>query len=221
MKKGGPWGSIGTAVLTVLLACGYFNFYACYQKLAQYETDLIYIYSDEELAKEAAEEAGNYTFGCEVCSRKGAVGENRFADEGNGKGAGGLQQGKAAVAVWGITAFNYRDAQRIFSGSELELDVNLIRWAACLGIIVFFFVLLAACLYHYRKRQAGTWAYLLTIAAWTFYLGTFIIPDAGKIPVWLLPGKWSDMEGWRELWASAGRQIWYFAQWKHCLSDLK
>ena len=219
MNKGGQWRRIGASVLVILLASGYFNAYACYQKLAQCGIDLLYIYPDAELAKEAAEEAGNYAFSREVCSQKGAVAENRYADWGNGKGADGLQHRKAAVAVRGITAFNYRDAQRIFSGSELELDVNLLKWAVCLVVMALWFSLLAVCFYFYKKRQASTWAYLLTIIACTLYLEAFIVPGTGKVPVWLLPGKWSDMEGWRELWASAGRQIWYLMQWNYFLSD--
>lgn len=188
------WVCIGELVVLILLMLNYFKFYTCYRGLGNLEEDFIYIYSDTALTQELVEEGQKHQIDCEIEV---------------------LKSGISAVIVRGMEALSYGEAESLFWGSDIKLDINLLQWFVFV-VFVFFYGMVAFCVYLHMNRRNIGWGYFAMTFLGLLYIRRFVFIDMRTFPVWSLPAKWSDMEGWGELWESVWRQIVYVVQRKDC-----
>ena len=58
------------------------------------------------------------------------------------------------------------------------------------------------------------WFYVVVMLIWFLYVRIFIFASIEDFPVWSLPGKWSDLEGWGKLGEEVLKQISYIIHFK-------
>ncbi|MCI9173322.1 MAG: hypothetical protein HFH49_00055 [Lachnospiraceae bacterium] len=112
-----------------------------------------------------------------------------------------------AVLVYGMEALDAQRIKTIFSGSDEKIDVNLLKWLAASAACVCFLGLLLSVFCCYEKQGCAKWVYGVTVLVWAFCIKCCIFEGLPEFPVWSLPGRWSDFEGWGAFAGEMGEQI--------------
>ncbi len=106
----------------------------------------------------------------------------------------------AAVLVSGVKSLNWHKLNMSLAGSVQRIDTSLLKYVAAAAVCVFFlgiflFFLISAHSLPGRHIRPSIIAVL-----WAFYAQNFFLQAVGSFPLWLLPGRWSDIAGWQSLW---------------------
>ena len=104
-------------------------------------------------------------------------------------------------------ALNDQRIQHFFQTSDVKIDVKLLKWLVALITFFFFLCILALFFLRLKQSRAARWTYFFCLAPWLCYLKLELFTDAAKFPFWILPGKWSDLEGFRTLWENLLTQL--------------
>ena len=151
-----------------------------------------------------------------------------------------ILESKISLAmVKGIEALSYHEIENLFMDSDFIIDVNLLKWIVYIIIFFCFFCIMGFCFCQNKKwdskpsscsacRPAGRmaihameargfhskWFYVVVMLIWFLYVRIFIFASIEDFPVWSLPGKWSDLEGWGKLGEEVLKQISYIIHFK-------
>lgn len=126
-----------------------------------------------------------------------------------------ILESKITIAmVKGIEALGYHETETLFLDSDFIIDVNLLKWIVYIIIFFCFFCIMVFCFCQNKKRGYKKWFYLVVMLIWFLYVRIFIFASIGDFPVWSLPGKWSDINGWGKLGEEILKQISYVIHYK-------
>lgn len=188
----------------VLCLFHFMRFMEAWRELKNLEENVLYFYSQGISAEELKEKSSRCQIVCDIRS----LNENIRGNEKE------FPEGISVVAVRGMEAFHYQEAERLFWDSDRKLDVDLLKWFIYGLAGSFFFWMLALFCCHIRKSGGPGWLLVIAFFTWLFFMKIVVFTDIGNFPVWHLPEKWSDMDGWHDLWEQALNQISYIIQWK-------
>lgn len=125
-----------------------------------------------------------------------------------------LESKTSMAMVKGIEALGYQETESLFLDSDFIMDINLLKWIVY-GIIFFCFLCITVfCLFQNKKWGNKKWVYFVVMLIWLLYVRIFIFANIEDFPVWSLPGKWSDIEGWGKLGEDVLKQISYVIHFK-------
>ena len=166
------------------------QFSASFQELEAFGENTAFLYPSLDSAKPAAEKAQDSQAGCRIWMEGQEEGASVFA-----------------VKASGVKAINWHYLEYAFPDSLQRIDVGLLKWAVYisigmffLGVSLLFFRRYKICGASARERRPSKRPVFFMACLWVFYVKSFVLQEAEGFPVWLLPGKWSDMEGWQALW---------------------
>lgn len=126
-----------------------------------------------------------------------------------------ILESKISLAmVRGIEALGYHEIENLFLDSDFIIDVNLLKWIVYIIIFFCFFCIMAFCFCQNKKWGSKKWFYFVVMFIWFLYVRIFIFASIEDFPVWSLPGKWSDLEGWGKLGEEVLKQISYVIHFK-------
>lgn len=182
----------------------FMRFVESYGALKSLEENALYFYSGT-VSEEALEEKSRR---CRIVCKVRSLNENVRSGEAM------FSREKSAVAVWGIGAFHYQEVERLFLDSDEKIDVDLLKWSVQNLAVGFLFWIIVLCWRYISRYHHGKWWFAVILPVWLFW-GKFVLDGAGEFPVWSLPEKWSDMEGWRKLWETVLEQLSIIIQWKN------
>lgn len=117
------------------------------------------------------------------------------------KEAQGTETSLAISLVQGKDSLSFRKTEYLFAGCDAAIDMSLLKWAACLAVSLCPFGFLALLPAQAKKAR------IPCLLIWICYLKLEVFSSAGPFPIWALPGKWSDLEGWGSLWDSIAMQV--------------
>jgi hypothetical protein len=112
-----------------------------------------------------------------------------------------------AVLVGGIEAMDYGRVESLFSDSDVRIDVSLLKWMTAILVLGCFALLLLLVFYCYEKWGCKKWVYGVTFLFWAMYVKYAVFDGMPEFPLWSLPGRWSDFEGWGEFWQEVENQL--------------
>lgn len=188
----------------IALMLNYMGFILNYKELSGMDENFIYIYTDSELPEEIVEECHKYQMDCEIWS----ISDDRLK---NGK------ENRISIAmVKGVEALGYREAENLFLGSDFMIDVNLLKWVVYSIIFFCFFCVMVICFCQNKKFGDKKCFYFVVMPVWFLYVRGFLFAGKGSFPVWALPEKWSDMEGWGILREEVLEQLSYVIYFRDC-----
>ena len=120
----------------------------------------------------------------------------------------------SAAMVKGTKALSYHEIEKLFSDSDFKIDVNLLKWIVYTIVFFFFFCIMLLCCCQNKIWGSKKCFYFVTILIWYLYIKIFIFTNIEEFPVWSLPSKWSDLEGWGNLGEEVLKQISYVVHFK-------
>lgn len=109
--------------------------------------------------------------------------------------------------VRGMKTLDYRKTEHLFQNSDVRIDVTLLKWLVYLMASFLFLAILTLFLMHFKKFCGTRWTYFFCLPLLLCYLKLEIFTDTTRFPVWILPGKWSDLEGFQALWENLLAQL--------------
>ena len=113
----------------------------------------------------------------------------------------------AVSIVRGMKTLDYRKTEHLFQNSDVRIDIVLLKWLVYL-IASFLFLGILALFFAYSKKFRKTrWTYFFGLSLFLCYMKLEIFADTARFPVWALPGKWSDLEGFGALWENLLAQL--------------
>lgn len=201
---------VGVLVIGMALILNYMRFYVCYKELSNTDDSFIYIYTDSDLSEEIVEECQKYQIDCEIWK----TGEDENEDS-SIKNKENILENKISIAmVKGIEALDYHETENLFLDSDFIIDVNLLKWMVYIIIFSAFFCIMV--FYFCQNKKCGNtkWFYVVVMPICFLYVRIFIFVDIEDFPVWSLPEKWSDLEGWGKLGEEVLKQISYIIFFK-------
>ena len=199
----------GVFALGMLLLLNYIRFISYYKGSSDTGENFIYIYTDSQLPPGIVEECHKSQIGCEVW-KIGNVEELCAVSSQPAYSVFGTENmiGEISIAmVRGTGVFSYREMEHLFLDRDFIIDVNLLKWIMYIIIFGGFFCIMVLCLCHNKKWGNKKWLYFVILLIWSLYIKIFISASIEDFPVWSLPGKWSDIEGWRKLGGEVLKQI--------------
>lgn len=123
------------------------------------------------------------------------------------------------VTIQSCHSRNFQETESLFSGYDEKIDVNLLKWMAYVitalfftGMALFFLLKLKKSSPHFR---AG-WPFLLCLLVYLGFLKMELFSETAEFPLWVLPGTWSDLEGWGTLWKNMGLQFEIIFRFRDC-----
>ncbi len=172
------------------------RFLECLNELNAIEENFAYIYSDAALLQGKAEQCEKRKIDCEIY----------YSDL--------AQHGMALAILKGIGVFNWQETEYIFLDSEIRIDLNLLKWIVCSIMSVCCFGMAVFDLSRGSRGKNKSFSMLLAAFHCTFYI-KLLQYGSLEVPVWSLPGAWSDAEGWRELGEGVLKQMSCLIQYKN------
>lgn len=122
--------------------------------------------------------------------------------------------GFSAVMVSGMNPFNYQKVENLFFGYETKVDIRLLKWIFCFFGVLFFAGTAIHILIIKKKHRIVKGVWFLVLLLGFCYSQVFEFLQIEAFPLWALPGKWSDFNGWKSLWESIGQQIAYIIRFQ-------
>lgn len=125
-----------------------------------------------------------------------------------------LESKTSMAMVKGIEALGYHETESLFLDSDFIIDINLLKWIVYSIIFFCFLCIMVFCLLQNKKWGNEKWVYFVVMLIWLLYVRIFIFSNIEDFPLWSLPGKWSDIEGWGKLGEEVLKQISYVIHFK-------
>lgn len=191
------------AVVGIFLTVTYMKFISCYKTLNDMDGNFLYIYTDSEISQDILEECHKYQTGCEIWN----TGKADALQTEEMTHANRIEGNIAIAEVQGIKALNYHEIETLFQDRDVTIDVNLLKWFVSMISFCCLFCIMVCYICRNKKWVGKKWFYILAVFLSFLYLKKIIFSKIADFPVWALPGKWSDLEGWGILGKEIHKQI--------------
>ena len=113
----------------------------------------------------------------------------------------------AISIVRGMKTLDCRKTEHLFQNSDVRIDIILLKWLVYLIVFLFSLGILALFLAYSQKICKARWTCFFCLSLFLCYMKLGIFADTARFPVWALPGKWSDLEGFGDLWENLLAQL--------------
>lgn len=113
----------------------------------------------------------------------------------------------AISTVRGMKTLDYRKTEHLFQNSDVRIDIILLKWLVYLIVFLFSLGILALFFAYSQKICKARWTCFFCLSLFLCYMKLGIFADTARFPVWALPGKWSDLEGFGALWENLLAQL--------------
>lgn len=111
----------------------------------------------------------------------------------------------------------YTDAEHLFQNRDDKIDVDIMKWLVQLLLWMFMVWILLLLLHRVRKQGENNPLYkIVIIVLWIVFMKLFAC-QTYDFPIRVLPGTWSDFQGWRECTSSVIRQFSNIIRYKDIL----
>lgn len=224
MKNGEYLRYMVVFAVGIALILNYMRFISNYKELSNIDENFTYIYTDSDLPDGIVEECRKYQVDCEIwnmekekkeykegltltaagyviCAENGIIERILFLNE----ESTGLEDGNADYSDGNDVKMI--EGENLFLNSDFLIDVNLLKWMVYIIIFFCFFCIMVFCFCQNKKWGNKKWIYFVVMFIWFLYVRIFIFASIEDFPVWSLPGKWSDLEGWGKLGEEVLKQI--------------
>ncbi len=188
---------LGLFVIGIILMISFIKFSICFKEMEHVKEDFTYIYRTPFPVTELREKCKKNQIICQITSYE----ENRDNVQ---------KEILSIVKISDMKILNYHKIENLFLDSDIRIDVNLFKWIVYIFVGIFFLGIIIFCLCQSPK----SWKHIIVIFFWLLYIKLFVFTTTKQFPIWSLPGKWSDLEGWGNLWKAIQRQITYIIYFK-------
>lgn len=99
------------------------------------------------------------------------------------------------------------------------VDINLLKWMVYIISFLFFTGMMLFFFTKFKKSPPSVqnpWLYGICLLLFLEFIKMELFAEAADFPRWLLPGAWSDLEGWGILWDTMGTQLETIFRYREC-----
>lgn len=195
------WKYVGTFIIGLLFLISFSKVIFGFQELNHRDEKFLFVYKDCEISENLTKQSSIYEIDCESWQ---PTNRTLLAEDSNQN----MQNAAGLVIVNEADSLSYQKIMNYFKDNDGEIDIGLIKWLLQIFMTVFLVGIVLILLRTSEKRggkRCRIIYFSILILIWLLYKKS--ISGFSPFPVWVLPGKWSDFAGWKELGDSVGRQL--------------